>query len=109
MDEGDEWVTDGVLNRNFYYKDLIHLNHEGNLKFADTIIRKLKEIVTSSTSSSADTILRIPTRRTPQNVVRRFTRHVPPPPSTATISQPLPSPPAIAAAIPLAPSPLLRL
>ena len=43
----------------YYHKDRIHLNRQGNVKFANTIIRKLKAL-TSSSSFSSDIIIRIP-------------------------------------------------
>ena len=61
--EDADWLQDSELNMEYYHKDRIHLNKEGNVKFANTIIRKLKALTSSSSSPSSfssDIIMRIP-------------------------------------------------
>ena len=71
MEEDDDWLNgDGSLNMELYYEDCIHLNHNGNEKFANTIIRKLKDIESSSPSCSSGIILGIPSSEAPQKVTR---------------------------------------
>ena len=61
-EEDTDWLQDSELNMEYYHKDRIHLNNEGNVKFANTIIRKLKALTSSSSPSSfsSDIIMRIP-------------------------------------------------
>ena len=67
MEQDADWVNkDGTLNTNFYFHDYVHLNHQGNKKFANTIINKLKDICSSPTSS--DIILKIPSSEAPQHL-----------------------------------------
>ena len=60
-EEDADWLQGSELNMEYYHKDRIHLNKEGNVKFANTIIRKLKALTSSSSSSSfsSDIIMRI--------------------------------------------------
>ena len=64
-EEDADWLQDSELNMEYYHKDRIHLNKEGNVMFANTITRKLKALTSSSSSSSpssfsSDIIMRIP-------------------------------------------------
>ena len=72
MEEDCDWIDgDGSLDMNFYHTDHLHLNNRnGNEKFANTIIRKLKVIESLSPSCSSDIILRIPSAEAPQKVAR---------------------------------------
>ena len=74
----------------FYYQDCIHLNHKGNEKLCNTIIRKLKYIESLSplSSSSSDIILRIPSAEAPQKVVRGMSSVLSPPTSVLPQSSP---------------------
>ena len=74
MEQDCDWVNDDEsksLNMEYFVKDGIHLNYQGNKKIANTIIRKLKDIESLSPSSSSGIILRIPSCKAPQNVVSR--------------------------------------
>ena len=84
----DRINDDDSLNMEVYYQDRIHLNHNGNEKFGNTIIRKFKEIESLSPSSSAGIILRMPSVEAPQNAARRVS------PVLSTVSSlPVSSPP----------------
>ena len=67
MEEDFDWTNnDDSLNTEFYYQDRIHLNHKGNEKFGNTIIRKFKHIESLSPScSSAGIILRMSSVKAP--------------------------------------------
>ena len=83
MEEDFDWINDDdSLNMEVYYQDRIHLNHNGNEKFGNTIIRKFKEIESLSPSSSAGIILRMPSVEAPQNAARRVS------PVLSTVSSP---------------------
>ena len=57
MDEDINWLEndEDSLNMEYYHVDHIHLNHKGNEKFANRIIRKLQDIESCSPSSSSGT------------------------------------------------------
>ena len=40
-EEDADWLQDSELNMEYYHNDRFHLDKEGNVKFANTIIRKL--------------------------------------------------------------------
>ena len=84
MEEDFDWTNnDDSLNMEFYYQDRIHLNHKGNEKFGNTIIRKFKHIESLSPScSSAGIILRMSSVEAPQNAARRVS------PVLSTVSSP---------------------
>ena len=82
--EGFDWTNnDDLLNMELYYQDRIHLNHKGNEKFGNTIIRKFKHIESLSRScSSAGIILRMSSVEAPQNAASRVS------PVLSTVSSP---------------------
>ena len=83
MEEDFDWINDDdSLNMEVYYQDRIHLNHNGNEKFGNTIIRKFKEIESLSPSSSAGIILRMLSVEAPQNAAKRVS------PVLSTVSSP---------------------
>ena len=84
MEEDFDWTNnDDSLNMEFYYQDRIHLNHKGNEKFGNTIIRKFKHIESLSPScSSAGIILWMSSVEAPQNAARRVS------PVLSTVSAP---------------------
>ena len=64
MEQDADWMNkeDGSLDMDYYYKDHIHLNYQGNVKFANSIIRKIKATsMLSSSHQSSDILMRIPT------------------------------------------------
>ena len=83
-EEDFDWTNnDDSLNMEFYYQDRIHLNHKGNKKFGNTIIRKFKNIESLLPScSSAGIILRMSSVEAPQNATRRVS------PVLSTVSSP---------------------
>ena len=69
MEQDCDWVKDDEsksLDTEYFVKDGIHLNYQGNKKIANSIIRKLKDIESLSPSSSSGIILRIPSCEAPQ-------------------------------------------
>ena len=70
MEEDSNWLEndEDSLNMGYYHEDHIHLNHKGNEKLANSIIRKLQDIESCSPSSSSGIILRIPSAEAPQKV-----------------------------------------
>ena len=84
MEEDFDWTNnDDSLNMEFCYQDRIHLNHEGNEKFGNTIIRKFKHIESLLPScSSACIILRKSSVEAPQIAARRVS------PVLSTVSSP---------------------
>ena len=90
MEQDCDWVKDDEsksLNMEYFVKDGIHLNYQGNKKIANTIIRKLKDIESLSPSSSG-IILRIPSCEAPQKVVSRASSVLSPFPVVCPSSQP---------------------
>ena len=80
-----DWITeDTSLNMDYYYKDHIHLNHRGNVKFANSIIRKIKAM----SSSPLDIIMRIPSTEVPHIDIHSLPSpsSVPPSMSESTMS-----------------------
>ena len=84
-----DWIKEDSLNMEYYHKDRIHLNRQGNVKFANTIIRKLNAL-TSSSSFSSVIITRIPSSEV-ETRTNIFHSCPSPPPLPLNISSPIAS------------------
>ena len=90
MDEDFDWVDgDGTLDMAMYRPDCIHLTEKGNKKFANTIINKLKQIESETSSVSFGEILRIPSSEVP----RKITSQRESPPLSSSLHHHADSPP----------------
>ena len=87
-----DWIKEDSLNMESCHKDRIQLNRQGNVKFANTVIRKLKALTSSSFSS--DIIMRIPSSEV-ETRTNIFHSCPSPPPLPLNISSPIGSGPSV--------------